>query len=124
MQLYESRKTETGVYATVSYSWGSSQHRRITTERGHKEKTVEKRCQGLELVEFPQTLQDAIHIARRLSFGYLWIASMCIVQNNDNDRNRESAAMTQIYGGSRLNNSASSSKNSDSGIFRLKKILV
>jgi Heterokaryon incompatibility protein (HET) len=68
------------------------------------------------LENIPKTLRDAIHIAKALGFKYLWLDSLCIIQGDELDWAEQGAAMTDIYGRSKLNISASSSKNSDEGI--------
>jgi hypothetical protein len=50
-----------------------------------------------------QTFIDAIRISRDLGFSYLWIDSLCILQDDPNDWGRESALMSAVYGGSGLN---------------------
>ncbi|KAI9771982.1 MAG: hypothetical protein M1839_002575 [Geoglossum umbratile] len=101
---------EIAPYATLSYSWGKSP--RLLTER----KTLTQHCRGISLDEFPKTLRDAIRIAKALGFRYLWIDSLCIIQGDDLDWAEQGAAMTDIYGLSTLNVSASSSRNSNEGI--------
>ena len=45
----------------------------------------------------PQTYQDAIIVTRRLGLQYLWIDSLCIIQNDTQDWEREAAKMAAIY---------------------------
>ena len=119
--LYLSFPTETGVYATISYTWGASGYKRFKTKNhdpDHPELTEDSHRAGIDVGRFPQTLQDAIYIAKRLGFRYLWIDSVCIVQDDDDDWAEQSAAMTQVYGGARLNISATSGENSEWGILR------
>ena len=119
--LYLPSPTQMGVYATISYTWGASGYKRLKTKNHdpkHPELTEASHRAGIDVGRFPKTLQDAIHIAKRLGFGYLWIDSVCIVQDDENDWAEQSTAMAQIYGGARLNISATSSENSESGIMR------
>jgi hypothetical protein len=45
----------------------------------------------------PVTYQEAITLTRRLGLRYIWIDSLCIVQDNKEDWERESATMADVY---------------------------
>jgi hypothetical protein len=52
--------------------------------------------------EIPQdflypVLKDAVKVARRLGLRYLWIDSLCIIQDDLSDWHRQSSAMASIY---------------------------
>ena len=57
----------------------------------------------LPLEDLPRTFLDAIHIARKLGIKYLWIDSLCIVQDSIEDWQHESALMAKIYESGVLN---------------------
>lgn len=101
---------EDAPYATLSYSWGGKGERLKT-----KTDSLQERCQGIRFDAFPKTLRDGVRIAKRLGFRYLWIDSLCIIQDDNNDWVQEGRAMTETYGRSTLNISASSSTRSDEG---------
>ncbi|KAL9112220.1 MAG: hypothetical protein Q9187_007804, partial [Circinaria calcarea] len=71
----------------------------------------------------PLTFKHAIAIARRLGYQYLWIDSLCIVQDSDEDWMRESAMMGQIYSFSQCTIAATGSSNSHGGCFVKRKPL-
>jgi hypothetical protein len=119
--LYLSNPNERHTYATISYTWGASGYKRLKTKNhdpNHPELTESSHQQGIVVERFPETLQDAIWIAKRLGFEYLWIDSVCIVQDDDDDWAKQSEAMTQIYAGARLNISATSCENSEQGVLQ------
>jgi hypothetical protein len=76
---------------------------------------VLKNCIPLEALS--QTFKDAIEIARELGFAYIWIDSLCIIQDDPEDWKRESALMRDVYGGSGLNIAASGAVDGRSGCF-------
>lgn len=45
----------------------------------------------------PQTFRDAVAVTRRLGIPYLWIDSLCIIQDSPDDWAAESARMAYIY---------------------------
>jgi hypothetical protein len=48
-------------------------------------------------LELPQTMKDAIIVARRLEIQYVWIDALCIIQDNAEDKSQEIAVMGQIF---------------------------
>jgi hypothetical protein len=67
---------ENGRYITLSHCWGSS--KTIETRK----KTLPKMKHSIPWSTLPRTFQDAIAIAQELSIRYLWIDSLCIIQDN------------------------------------------
>ena len=100
-------------YVTLSHRWGEApQTLKLESD------TLETFKKGLKLRELPQTFRDAIEFAARLhKIWYIWIDSLCIIQDSDNDWLKESALMHQVYSESYLNISATAAENSDEGIY-------
>jgi hypothetical protein len=65
----------------------------------------------------PKTHQDAIQLTQELGIRYLWIDSICIIQDDDEDWERESANMLSVYSKSYLTIAASNGENSHKGLF-------
>jgi Heterokaryon incompatibility protein (HET) len=65
----------------------------------------------------PKTIRHAIMIARTLHIGYLWVDSLCIVQDDEKDWETESAAMTAIYENSFLTIAATDATDTHKGCF-------
>jgi hypothetical protein len=98
-------------YATLSHCWGTLKFLTL------KKKTLVNFRKRVPAEALPKTFQDAIYIAKYLGFQYLWIDSLCIVQDDTDDRKRESALMTNVYSGSALNIAASSAADGSIGCF-------
>lgn len=91
--LYES-KGEAVPYVTLSHCWGQTDSiHSIQTER-HNLRDHKKVIKFLSL---PKTFQDAVTLCRELGIKYLWIDSLCIIQNDEADWVTESAKMGSIY---------------------------
>ena len=69
--------------------------------------------------QLPRTFKDAIAITKELGYRYLWIDSLCIVQDSVEDWTQESGYMAQIYGNAMLNLAACGS-SSDAGCFEVR----
>jgi hypothetical protein len=92
-------------YAALSHCWGGEQPL-ITTLS-----TIHSRKESLEWDSMPATFQDAIKVIRKLGIYYLWLDSLCIVQDDSADWEFEAVRMADIYEGAQLVIAASSSPN-------------
>lgn len=112
VKLIESSKLATNVdYCTLSHCWGKTQ---ITTLQRSNYDTFLK---GITLSSLSKTFRDAIHAAVSLGFQYLWIDSLCIVQNDKLDWANEALMMSSVYSGSALNLAATSAADGRAGLF-------
>ncbi|TGO19780.1 hypothetical protein BTUL_0002g00230 [Botrytis tulipae] len=98
-------------YATLSHSWGSHEVIKLTT------KNIGQLMKEIPLDILPKTFEDAINITQKLGIDFLWIDSLCIIQNDDDDWQKESALMSSVYGGSFITIAASSARDSTEGCF-------
>ena len=108
--LYESNG-ELGDYATLSHCWGQKQV--ITTTKA----TFKLRKRGIAWNELSKTFQDALVITEKLGLRYLWIDSLCIIQDDLWDWEIESKKMAEIYKGSMLTIAAAKARNGEDGCF-------
>ena len=67
------------------------------------------------LALLPQTIRDAIYTVQTLGFRYLWIDSLCILQDSIEDKLREIGKMDHIYNNSSLTISAACADGCSSG---------
>jgi len=108
--LYESRH-ESALYITLSHCWGDLPPLTTTTT------TLAQRKQTILLEELPKTFQDAVIITRRFNVRYLWIDSLCILQDSASDWETHSSRMCSIYKNSLLTIAATHAPNSSVGCF-------
>ena len=98
-------------YVALSHCWGTSEMIKTTTA------TLEQYTRGIPWQELPQLFQDAITITRALGIDYLWIDSLCILQDSSTDWARESAQIGNIYSGALFTIGASLASNGDESLF-------
>lgn len=98
-------------YATLSYCWGSRPFIRLTK---HNFSDLTKR---IPMDSFPRTFSDAFQIAKAVGISYIWIDSLCIVQDDDDDWQKEADLMQSVYSGSHLNIAAASATDAYGGCF-------
>jgi hypothetical protein len=78
-------------YVALSYCWGGDQTNKLTQENhGLYKKNI-----AWEIL--PKTIQDAAKTAQALGFQYIWIDSMCIVQDSKEDKDAEISQMAKVY---------------------------
>jgi hypothetical protein len=72
---------------------------------------------GIALDCSPNTYRDTIHTTRVLGIQYLWIDSLCIVQDSKKDWQKESLGLESVYSQSYCNIAATRSRDSRGGCF-------
>ncbi|KAK1708704.1 heterokaryon incompatibility protein-domain-containing protein, partial [Colletotrichum acutatum] len=96
-------------YAALSYCWGTgtfSEDENELVEQGQTLKAnLESRYQPFDTENLPGTVRDAIKITRRLSdpesgleLCLLWVDSLCIIQDDVQDKEVEIHHMQEVYG--------------------------
>lgn len=100
-----------GFYVTLSHVWGQQKVIRTTMA------TINERKQSISFDSLSQTFQDAVSIVRKLDIRFIWIDSLCIVQDDPTDWAIEASKMGSYYSNSLFNIAAVSSHNAKSGCF-------
>ncbi|KAI8632838.1 heterokaryon incompatibility protein-domain-containing protein [Xylariaceae sp. FL1651] len=100
-------------YVALSHCWGSvSKSVFRTTNANHAEN-----MRNIPLSALPKTFKDAIAVTRALGVRFIWIDSLCIVQDDEKDWGTEAVKMAHIYEGSYFTIAATSAQNGDGGLF-------
>ncbi|KAF2470809.1 HET-domain-containing protein [Lindgomyces ingoldianus] len=104
-------------YVALSHCWGGDAPEdgliRECTTKNYKELRA-----GFFVSRLPRTFQEAILVANQLGVRYLWIDSLCILQDSHSDWSHESELMSRVYGNSYVTIYASAAPNSDAGFLR------
>ena len=82
-------------YMALSYVWGSNPFCRLTNST----------CDSLSKVgsladpklALPRTIKDAVYLMKKLGERYLWVDSLCIVQDDEHDIRDQIENMGSIY---------------------------
>lgn len=80
--------------------------------------------QSIELKTLPKTFQDAIAIIRALGIRYIWIDSLCIIQDGKLDWQRESRRMAAVYSDGHINVAATGASDSKGGCYTPERSLL
>lgn len=98
-----------GNYITLSHCWGGGTPVKLKSENLSDF--------FLEIRSLPKTFEHAVEATRKLGVRYLWIDSLCIVQDDPSDWMREAALMHKVYRHAWCNLSATAARNSNAGLF-------
>ncbi|CZS92758.1 uncharacterized protein RCO7_10213 [Rhynchosporium graminicola] len=103
--------SQRGKWAALSHRWG---HANILRTLSNNVQEIEA---GIDISKLPATFRDAIFLTRHLGLRYLWIDSLCIIQDSPSDWLKEAASMPNIYRNSFITIAAAATENSTGGIF-------
>ncbi|CZR67980.1 uncharacterized protein PAC_17879 [Phialocephala subalpina] len=102
-------------YCALSYCWGLSEANAYDQQYMTTSKTIAMRMQGMPMEELPQTFRDAVSVTRTLGLRYLWIDSLCIIQDCEADMLKEIHWMGSTFGNATITISAINASNASSG---------
>jgi hypothetical protein len=98
-------------YTTLSHCWAEAQI--ITTTKA----TFLSRMKQITWMSLSKTFQDAIIITHKLGLRFIWIDSLCIIQDDILDWETESKKMASIYESSKVTIAAAKSHDGKGGCF-------
>ena len=106
-------------YIALSHCWGDTTNHPLQTTSA----SLEAHLTNIPQEQLSRTFQDAVAITRALGLRYLWIDSLCIIQDDIDDWRRESSTMGRIYERARLTIAACYARNSSEGCFSQREAL-
>ncbi|KAK0754594.1 heterokaryon incompatibility protein-domain-containing protein [Schizothecium vesticola] len=101
------------IYMTLSHCWGDPKHKPLTLTLN----TLVAFKAGIPWNKIPKTFADAMVFTRNMGIRYIWIDSLCIIQDCADDWESQSAVMCEVYSGSYLNLAATGAADSRGGLF-------
>lgn len=102
----------TATYITLSHCWGFLKIISLCKD------TYASFLEAIQLGMLSQTFRDTAELVRLLGYRYLWIDSLCILQDSPEDWAYESSRMGEVYSQAILNIAATASSNGDGGLSR------
>jgi hypothetical protein len=105
----EERRYEHGEYLAFSHIWGLAKNIPKTTLA-----TLQLHKKSIPWSTLPRAYQEAVFLTRALGFRYLWIDSLCLVQDDDQEKLEDSLKMDEIFGNAFLTIAATSASDSSS----------
>ncbi|KAL5315869.1 hypothetical protein ACEPPN_016742 [Leptodophora sp. 'Broadleaf-Isolate-01'] len=90
-RLYETAGRPVEPYAALSYCWGTTGQ--LTSTRS----TYQSHLAGIDPQALPETVRDAVEVTRKLGIKYIWVDSICIIQDDASDKAIEITQMEHVY---------------------------
>lgn len=99
-------------YTTLSHRWGQVKDKLVLTRSN-----IEEWYERLPSLGKWKTFVDAIETSRRLQIPYIWIDSLCIIQDSRDDWQHQYPQMCDVYKRSYCNIAATSAIDDTEGCF-------
>ncbi|VUC23034.1 unnamed protein product [Clonostachys rosea] len=112
MCIWDTDGQETPPFATLSYVWGTEPFLRLVKD--NLDTLLEPG--SLRKASLPLTISDAMEVCRNLHIRYIWIDSLCIIQDDESDMIEIIDSMDSIYRQSILTIVAAAGVNAHAGI--------
>ena len=104
-------------YLALSHCWGGIKILRLLQGNFDDMKA------GIQVEKLSRTFQDALEITRNLGYRYIWIDSLCIIQDSEEDWRVEAEKMSKVYGFADCT-IAAIGENGNAGCFRRRNPLL
>jgi hypothetical protein len=98
-------------YATLSHCWGRTINKTTTS------RNLAQHHERIALPELSKTFRHTIGVAKSLGLRYLWIDSLCIVQDSIADWSHEASLMNKVYRYCYINIAATGASNGSEGCY-------
>ena len=99
-------------YVALSYVWGPTTIPSLARDKISECLSIG----GFKKSAIPQTIIDAIELVKCIGMRYLWVDSLCIVQDDDNDKQQQLKIMGTIYNNAELLVVAATGGNANAGL--------
>jgi hypothetical protein len=97
-------------YCALSYVWGSIKQPFLTANNSLES------LNALDSFELPTTIMDAMALCRVIGCQYLWVDSLCIVQDSEEIKAQQIASMAEVYSQSYLGIIAAAGDDANAGL--------
>jgi hypothetical protein len=102
---------------SLSYYWGEEPSLKLTID------TINILRNRIPLDKFDPIIRDAVLVTRALGITYIWIDTLCIIQDhNAEDWNKQASKINKIYGGSTVTLIIASSNSIINGFLKEREL--
>lgn len=116
VHLVQVGKFDSPRYTALSHCWGNTPGFKTTRQNLEAHTT-----KGIMISKLPRTYQHAIDITKRIGCEYVWIDSICIIQDSNEEWELACETMGHIYGNAHVVIGATLAPNDSAGIYTDRK---
>lgn len=101
-------------YVALSYFWGATRQIQLTEatfKALNKEGTMHRRD-----LDIPGTIRDALWLCKQIDENYLWVDSLCIIQDRADHRDAQIKQMGIVYSQATFTIVAAAGSDADHGL--------
>lgn len=98
-------------YLALSHRWPQNSSNTLLTTSSN----LQHHLSAIATSSLPKAFQDAVIITRKLGFRYIWVDSLCIIQDSPDDWKHEANCMADVYSRAICTIAASASEDSTGG---------
>ncbi|KAJ3525937.1 hypothetical protein NM208_g11424 [Fusarium decemcellulare] len=115
--------TDLPPYLALTYCWGPAPYANMQLKT--TQENISDHLRDIPAERLPEVVKDAIRVARALSIPYLWVDTLCILQDVASDWDYQCTQMDNIYGNAYITIGAAASRNCTEGfIDRKDRVIV
>ncbi|OJT06894.1 hypothetical protein TRAPUB_2263 [Trametes pubescens] len=116
-RLVMTEKDQRERYLALSYVWGEPQpHSTVRSNVSVYEREI-------DFSLLPATIRDAIYVTHALGFRFLWADTLCIIQDDEEDKGHEIGKMRHIYHSAHVTIIAASAEKVSDGFLQARSHL-
>lgn len=116
LRLVNGKFLESSEYHALSYCWGGDQQSAL------KLSNLEQYKEKIPWNNVPRTIQDAVVTTSKLGYQHLWVDSLCIMQDSEEDKAKEIRQMSQIYSSSTITIMARRAEKATDGFLQNRRL--
>ncbi|GAB7351892.1 hypothetical protein MBLNU459_g2435t1 [Dothideomycetes sp. NU459] len=105
-------------FVSLSYVWGGARTLRLRSS--NIDNLMRKNGLLRYIRELPQTILDAIEVVKAIGEQWLWVDSICILQEDTQEAREQIASMDRIYGSALVNIVAADGRDAHAGLSGIK----
>jgi len=102
----DEQEYEHGDYVALSHVWGMGERLKTTEEN------LKFHLKGIAWSTLSNTVQEAVLFTRAINIRYLWVDSLCLIQDDEQAKLEESVRMDEVFGNAYLTIAATSTTDS------------
>lgn len=108
------------LYTTLSHRWGTGEIFKLL------QSNLDDLRQEIPIKRLPKVFQDAMYVSIEIGIRYIWIDSLCIIQDSKDgeDWTHEARRMGDVYTYGEFNIAATGYKDGSSGLFSEREALL
>lgn len=118
LRLLDGNLRRQGRYVALSHRWGKLDEADKYCTYKHN---ITAFREGMHFDDLPQTFKDAVKVTRGLNIQFLWIDSLCIIQDDAKDWEAESERMEDVFSSAYCTIAASSANSSLEGFLQTRR---